>query len=159
SLLNWDKYEDFIGGIFIGGPSTVPGEFKVVTSNVEFWGYQYSFRKNVEHPISVAADDFVTKDELYYFQPSIRDFQVIARAENLPVMWWHPVGKGKVMSLTLGHDEVAKSNPGYQTLLKYGIQWLSGMPLIHGKDPKVVSTRQQECDNFMNLYATVGMEK
>lgn len=159
SLLNWDKYEEFIGGIFIGGPSSVPAEFKVVTSNVEFWGYQYGFRKYVEHPISVAVDDFVTKDELYHFQPSIRDFHVIARAENLPVMWWHSVGKGKVMSLTLGHDEAAKSNPGYQTLLKYGVQWLSGMPLIHGKDPKVVSTRQQEYDNFMTLYATVGVDK
>lgn len=159
SLLNWDKYEDFIGGIFIGGPSSVPAEFKVVTSNVEFWGYQYSFRKHVEHPISIAADDFVTKDELYHFQPSVRDFHVIARAENLPVMWWHPVGRGKVMSLTLGHDEAAKNNPGYQSLLKYGIQWLAGMPLIHGKEPKVVSLRHLEYNNFMTLYATVGMDK
>src|SRR5690606_4414442 len=42
SLLNWKKYEEFIGGIFIGGPSTVPAEFNVTTANIEFWGYQYS---------------------------------------------------------------------------------------------------------------------
>ena len=153
SLLNWDKYEEFIGGIFIGGPSSVPAEFKVITANIEFWGYQYSFRKESEHPVSIVVDDFVTKDELYHFQPNTRDFHVIARAENLPVMWWHPVGKGKVMSLTLGHDEEAKSNSGYRNLLRHGVQWLIGMPLIYGEKPKVVSNRDVEYKNFMELKA------
>ena len=157
TLLNWDKYEEFIGGIFIGGPASVPTQFNVITNNTEFWGYEYSFRKQTEHPVSVAVDDFVIKDELYHFQPSTRDFHVIARAENLPVMWWHPVGKGKVMSLTLGHDEEAKNNAGYQGLLKHGVQWLTGMPLIHGKPPKVVSTRNAAYENFMTLSATTGM--
>jgi type 1 glutamine amidotransferase len=153
SLLNWNRYEEFIGGIFIGGPSSVPHQFNVVTDNVEFWGYQYAFRERKEHPVSLVADDFDTKDELYHFQPSVRDFHVIARAENLPVMWWHPVGKGKVMTLTLGHDEEAKNNPGYQSLLKGGVQWLTGMPLIYGKEPKVVSTRDRTYKNFMALRA------
>ncbi|HEX6226442.1 MAG TPA: ThuA domain-containing protein [Chryseolinea sp.] len=154
SLLNWDRYEEFIGGIFIGGPSSVPAEFKVTTANIEFWGYPYSFRKEPEHPVSVVVDDFVIKDELYHFQPSTRDFHVIARAENLPVMWWHPVGNGKVMSLTLGHDEHAKSNPGYQNLLRHGVQWLLGMPLIHSAKPKVVSNRNSEHNKFMTLTAS-----
>jgi type 1 glutamine amidotransferase len=151
SFLNWDKYEEFLGGIFIGGPSTVPEKFKVTTANIEFWGYPYSFRKQSEHPVSVVVDDFVIKDELYYFQPSTPDFHVIARAENLPVMWWHPVGKGKVMSLTLGHDETAKSNSGYQALLKHGVQWLAGRPLIYAAKPKVMSTRNLHSKNFMTL--------
>ncbi len=154
SLLNWDKYEEFIGGIFIGGPSSVPHEFKVTTANIEFWGYQYSFRKPEEHPVSIVTDDFIIRDELYHFQPSIRDFHVIARAENLPVMWWHPVGKGRVMTLTLGHNETGKDNPGYQDLLVSGVKWLTGMPLIYGKQPKVVSTRDTSIENFMELSAT-----
>jgi type 1 glutamine amidotransferase len=154
SLLNWDRYEEFIGGIFIGGPSSVPAQFKVSTNNTEFWGYKYSFREEKEHPISMVVDDFTIKDELYHFQPSIRDFHVIARAENLPVMWWHPVGKGRVMSLTLGHDAEAKNNPGYQELLKHGVQWLTGMPLIYGEQPQVVSTRYLTYKNFMTLSAT-----
>ena len=148
SLLNWDRYEEFIGGIFIGGPSSVPAEFKVNTENVEFWGYQYSFRDAKQHPISIVTDDFITTDELYHFQPSTRDFNVIARAENLPVMWWHPVGKGKVMSLTLGHDEKAKANPGFQVLLRNGVKWLTGLPLITGAQPKVFSTRKLSYENF-----------
>lgn len=156
SLLNWDRYEEFMGGIFIGGPSTVPSEFKVTTANIEFWGYPYSFRNEPEHPVSIVVDDFVTHDELYYFQPNTRDFHVIARAENLPVMWWHPVGKGKVMSLTLGHDAKAKSNPGYQDLLKHGVQWLLGAPLIHGAKPTLVSNRELNYRNFMALKADVA---
>lgn len=153
SLLNWDKYEEFIGGIFIGGPSSVPAEFKVYTTNMQFWGYEYSFRKEPEHLVSRVTDDFITRDELYHIQPSTRDFYVIARAENLPVMWWHPVGKGKVMSLTLGHDEAAKNNPGYQSLLRTGVQWLTGVPLIVGDPPRAVSTRNRSFENFMQLSA------
>lgn len=154
SLLNWKKYEEFIGGIFIGGPATVPEKFKVATTNAEFWGYTYSFRHNEEHPVSRVVDDFKTKDELYHFQPSKRDFYVIARAENHPVMWWHPVGKGKVMSLTLGHDEEAKSNPGYQSLLQSGVRWLLGIPLIYGAQPRVVSTRDRVIADFLTLKST-----
>ena len=51
SFLNWEKYEQFIGGIFIGGPSSEPESFKVYTENKEFWGYNYSFREQVEHPV------------------------------------------------------------------------------------------------------------
>lgn len=159
SLLNWDKYEQFIGGIFIGGPSTVPSRFKVVTENTEFWGYKYQFRKNDEHPVSIVVDDFVTTDELYYFQPSTPNFHVIARAENLPVMWWHPVGKGKVMSLTLGHDEAAKSSPGYQQLLINGIRWLTGMPLIQGKNPRVFSNRQLTYTRFISLNESTDPDR
>lgn len=151
SLINWDKYEEFIGGIFIGGPSSVPSSFKVVTDNIELWGYQYPFRKPSVHPVSIVTNDFVTKDELYHFQPSTREFHVIARAENLPVMWWHPVGKGKVMSLTLGHDEEAKNNEGYQALLRNGVRWLLGTPLIYGEPKNVVSNRSLVYNDFMKL--------
>lgn len=159
SLLNWNDYERFVGGIFIGGPSSVPQSFKVVTDNIEFWGYEYSFRRRAQHPVSRAVDDFVIRDELYYFQPSVREFNVLARAENLPVMWWHPVGKGKVMSLTLGHDEEAKRNPGYQQLLINGVRWLTGIPLIEGSTPRVFSNRQRNYRNFASLAVQGDIEE
>lgn len=150
SFLNWKKYEEFMGGIFIGGPSSEPDTFKVYTTNDEFWGYKYAFRTSDEHPVSVVVDDFYTKDELYYFQPNTMNFHVIARAENHPVMWWHPVGKGKVMSLTLGHNEEAKNNPGYQELLKNGVRWLMNYPLV--RTPKLlnISNRQLAYHDFLN---------
>nr|WP_295927680.1 ThuA domain-containing protein [uncultured Dyadobacter sp.] len=148
SFLNWDKYEQLMGGIFIGGPSTEPAMFKVHTDNMEFWGYEYAFRRKSEHPVSSVVDDFMTTDELYYFQPSKSEFHVIARAENHPVMWWHPVGKGKVMSLTLGHDQHAKDNQGYQKLLVNGVRWLVGIPLIQAIDPKPISNRRSSYDNI-----------
>ncbi|GEM_PF-1052915 len=156
SFLNWENYEAFMGGFFVGGPSTEPESFKVFTTNNEFWGYPYAFRAAAEHPVSYVVDDFVTKDELYYFQPSITDFHVIARAENHPVMWWHPVGKGRVMSLTLGHDEEAKRNAGYQQLLVNGVRWLTGIPLIHAVSPKPLSTRELTYADFIPLQAMTG---
>jgi type 1 glutamine amidotransferase len=151
SFLNWEKYEAFIGGIFVGGPSSEPESFKVYTENKEFWGYSYSFRKHVEHPVSKVVNDFTIRDELYYFQPSTSTIDVIARAENHPVMWWHPFGKGKVMSLTLGHDEEAKNNPGYQQLLCNGVRWLTGAPLIEAENPRPISNRALLYKSFLKL--------
>ncbi|MBW8682838.1 ThuA domain-containing protein [Chitinophaga rhizophila] len=157
SLLNWDRYEEFMGGIFIGGPSTDPSTYRVYTSNEELWGYKYRFRDSSQHPVSRAVNDFDIEDEMYYFQPSTARMEVIARAENHPVMWWHPVGKGKVMSLTLGHDLRAKGNPGYQELLKNGVRWLTGYPLIYPDRIPVVSNRELFYNNF--IQSAVVTEK
>lgn len=151
SLLNWEKYESFMGGIFIGGPSSEPAAFKVYTENNEFWGYGFPFRKPKEHPVSVVVDDFIIKDELYYFQPNTPDIDVIARAENHPVMWWHPVGRGKVMSLTLGHDAAAKSNNGYKELLTNGVRWLTGIPMIHANTQRPFSNREKNYPGFLRI--------
>lgn len=159
SFLNWDKYEQVMGGIFIGGPSTEPETFKVHTENMEFWGYEYLFRKSARHPVSSVVDNFITTDELYYFQPSTPEFHVIARAENHPVMWWHPVGKGKVMSLTLGHDELAKASDGYQKLLINGVRWLVGIPLVHAIAPKPISNRQSAYENITAIHGYVEDSK
>lgn len=156
SLLNWDKYEEFMGGIFIGGPSSDPQSYKVYTENNEFWGYGFPFRQPQEHPVSLVTDDFITTDELYYFQPNTKDLQVIARAENHPVMWWHPFGNGRVMSLTLGHDEKAKQNPGYQQLLVNGVRWLTGIPLVQASHPRILSTRSENYTGLIKLNSFIA---
>lgn len=155
SFLNWDRYEEFMGGIFIGGPSTEPAKFKVYTANDEFWGFPYSFRVAREHPVSKAVDDFDIQDELYYFQPGTANIEVIARAENHPVMWWHPLQAGKVMSLTLGHSLDAKNTAGYQELLRNGVRWLTGYPLIFLPEFPPISTRRLEYKNFIDT-ATIS---
>lgn len=153
SFLNWSRYEEFIGGIFIGGPSTELETFPVITENWEFWGYATfnAFRPLVRHPVSRVVADFTIRDEMYYFQPSARDVQVIARAENHPVMWSHSVGEGKVMSLTLGHSRQAKSTAGYQQLLISGARWLLDYPLIEDLALKPLSTRTKAYLNYIPL--------
>lgn len=151
SFMNWKKYEEVMGGIFIGGPATEPESFNVSTMNMEFWGYDYSFRNTEEHPVSKAVDDFMIEDELYYFQPGKPDLYVIARANNHPVMWWHPVEKGKVMSYTLGHSEEAKQNEGYQQLLENGVRWLLDYPLIESVHLKPLSTRNKNYPAYLQL--------
>lgn len=151
SFMNYPKYETLMGGIFIGGPSTEPETFPVVTENSEFWGYPFAFRNPPRHPVSRVVADFTIKDELYYFQPNKADFHVIARAENHPVMWWHPVGRGRVMSLTLGHSSEAKSNKGYQQLLRSGVQWLLGYPLICDIKLRPLSTRRKNYTKYIDL--------
>jgi len=153
SFLNWSRYEEFIGGIFVGGPSTELETFPVITENWEFWGYSTfnAFRPLVRHPVSRVVADFTITDEMYYFQPSSRDVQVIARAENHPVMWSHPVGKGKVMSITLGHSRQAKSTVGYRQLLINGARWLLDYPLIEDLALKPLSTRAKAYSNYIPL--------
>lgn len=146
SFLNAPFYEEMMGGLFIGGPATVPETFEVVPGNREFWYYGYAFRPDAPHPVATVVEPFTTTDELYHFQPNDRAIEVIARAENHPVMWERPWGAGRVMSLTLGHDRRAKDNPGYRALLRAGIRWLAGYPLVRplpgarldGSEPVVV---------------------
>ncbi|UYQ91969.1 ThuA domain-containing protein [Chitinophaga horti] len=151
TCMNWDGYREFMGGHFIGGPSTEPTVLRVITTNDEFWGFPLAFRDLTEHPISKTLNDFDIKDELYYFQPATPNINVIARAENHPIMWWHKVGTGKVMSLTLGHDLQAKENPGYQELLRNGVRWLTGYPLIYTERIPPVSTRANTYPNFLKI--------
>lgn len=129
SFLNSEHYEGLIGGRYIGGPANEPEEFTVITQD-EWWGYDYQYSKQMQHPVALVSGDFLARDELYYLQPNTADIEVIARAENHPVMWWNPWRKGKVMCLTLGHSLEAKNNPGYQALLQNGVRWLTGYPLI-----------------------------
>lgn len=161
SFLNWDRYAEFNGGLFIGGPSNEPETFKVYTRNTELWGYEYQFRDKAQHPVSQVVEDFYTKDELYYFQPITKDFHVIARAENHPIMWWHPYYKGKVMNLSLGHDEEAKNNQGYQELLSNGVRWLLGIPLLKTEplNSNIVSVRQLKYDGFMTMQPLSKSDK
>lgn len=129
SFINSEYYEDLIGGRYIGGPANEPEKFNVITQD-EWWGYDYRYRKQAQHPVALVSGDFLAEDELYYVQPNTTDIEIIARAENHPVMWWKPWRKGKVMCLTLGHSLEAKNNPGYQALLRNGVRWLAGHPLI-----------------------------
>ncbi len=132
SFLNSEFHEEIIGGRYIGGPANEPEKFTVITHD-EWWGYDYGFGDQTQHPVALASEDFLVHDELYYVQPNT-GIDVIARAENHPVMWSKPWRKGKVMCLTLGHSLETKENPGYQTLLKNGVRWLTGYPMI-GKIP------------------------
>jgi type 1 glutamine amidotransferase len=158
TFLNSPHYEKLIGALFIGGPATVPETVRVVTENSEFWGYEYPFRKNVRHPVSRVTSDFTTTDEVYFIEPLTSEFYVIARAENHAVMWWHPVGNGRAMSLTLGHSLEAKNNTGYQDLLRNGVRWLMGYPLVADVNIKPLSTRQAVYKNLLRLPDLVGNE-
>lgn len=149
SFLNSEHYEDLVGGRYIGGPANEPEEFTVITQD-EWWGYDYHYREQAQHPVALTSRDFLAHDELYYLQPNTADIQVIARAENHPVMWWKPWRKGKVMCLTLGHSLEAKNNPGYQALLQNGVRWLTGYPLIE-KIPDGQFENDTQTVNYLDL--------
>jgi hypothetical protein len=60
--------------------------------------------------------------------------------------------------LTLGHDEVAKNNEGYQQLLINGVRWLTGVPLIHASSPKPVSSRKLNNPKIIKLDAFTHLQ-
>src|SRR5690606_5557410 len=72
-------------------------------------------------------------------------------AQNHPVMWERRWGEGRVMGLTLGHDARAKDNPGYRALLREGVRWLVGYPLLRPLPPVRLDASRPAIDGLLDL--------
>lgn len=124
-----ERYETLIGGRVVGGPADEPEAFTVYPYD-PWWGYEYRYSDEQRHPMMRGVAEFTAHDELYLVQTYTPELEVLARAENHPVMWMRQWEKGTVMCLTLGHDGEAKDNAGYRTLLQNGVRWLTGYPVL-----------------------------
>jgi uncharacterized protein len=87
-----------------------------------------------EHPVTATLPaTFRLRDELYRHE---RDeagplVHVLATGTEpntgtvYPVAWTHPIGAGRVVSITLGHDGGAHELDEYRTLLRNAVRWLA----------------------------------
>ena len=78
-----------------------------------------------------------SNDELYQNSVIPADSVVLATAfsdksldpknsgKDEPVVWVATYGKGRVCENALGHDVQAMQDPGFQTLLIRGVQWVA----------------------------------
>ena len=120
---NYEPYWDMIGGTFNGHPW---GSGSTVTITVH----------DKTHPASKPwGDEFEMKDEIYQFknwQPEkVRVLMSLNMAKtalkkpyHVPILWVKNYGDGKVMHMSLGHNESVWTNETYQQSLLGGIRWV-----------------------------------
>jgi type 1 glutamine amidotransferase len=81
---------------------------------------------NSGHPITAGVDDFEVQDELYELEGQLSDVQVLASAEQHPLLYVRQFGRGRVHYNALGHDVAALSHPSYRRLVLQGLAWVAG---------------------------------
>lgn len=120
---NYKPYWDTLGGTFNGHPWNA-GD--TVTISVH----------DKNHPASKPwGEEFEIKDEIYQFknwQPEkVRVLMSLNMAKtklkkpyHVPILWVKEYGEGKVMHMSLGHNEAVWVNPTYQDSLLGGIRWV-----------------------------------
>jgi len=73
---------------------------------------------------------FFVEDELYIhdLQPGITPhFTTLEGEEEIPMVWTHHYGKGRVCYAAPGHRPETMCHPDYQNLLKKGLSWTLGV--------------------------------
>jgi type 1 glutamine amidotransferase len=86
-----------------------------------------------DHPITAGLSPFTIKDELWNKPGTAEGAEVLASsfsaAEKEGTGEWEPAvlagrfGKGRSLTILLGHDAAAMDNPGFQALLRRGVEW------------------------------------
>ena len=120
---NDKRYWDMLGGTFDGHPWNAD---QTVTITVH----------DQKHPASKPWEaEFTIQDEIYQFknwQPEkVRVLMSLNMAKtklkqprHVPILWVKNYGEGKVMHMSLGHNEHVWTNETYQASLLGGIKWV-----------------------------------
>jgi uncharacterized protein len=123
---NDKRYWDMIGGTFNGHPWNA-GDTVTITVHDQ------------EHPASKPwGAEFTIKDEIYQFknwQPEkVRVLASLNMAKtnlkkpyHVPILWVKEYGEGRVMHMSLGHNEHVWENETYRASLLGGIKWVLGL--------------------------------
>jgi type 1 glutamine amidotransferase len=118
SFQDWGDYQEMLGRYWKKGTGG-HGPRGKFTVNI----------KQSEHPITRGLPDFEADDELYAKLNGDAKIEVLATADSdwsnqvEPIVFVKPYGKGRVVHNVLGHDNRARENPAFQTLLCRGVEW------------------------------------
>ncbi|HXI16760.1 MAG TPA: ThuA domain-containing protein [Chloroflexota bacterium] len=77
-----------------------------------------------DHPLTAGLTPFRVVDELREDTFQHDTIQIVASAEGHPVAYWKPVGRGRVVYVSLGHDRRSLAHPGYLKLIENAVSWL-----------------------------------
>jgi type 1 glutamine amidotransferase len=84
------------------------------------------------HPITAGTPAFTTVDEVYGFLDLAPDLEPLLTSAHggvdHPVLWARSVGRGRVVTDLLGHDEPAMTQPEHRRVLQRAARWLTGAP-------------------------------
>ncbi len=119
SYMNSPEFHDMVGGVFIFHD---PNKLLTVTMEPAIH-YKTGEKSVTPHPITEGLTDFEVQDELYVVEGDMTRWQVLARSLGHPVVWTKPYGRGRVFSISLGHDEQALTHEAVKRLYVRGILW------------------------------------
>lgn len=118
---NWNDWPEYNQKL-VGGGSQGHDEFGSFEVQVA----------NADHPVmqSVPASFQIT-DELYYFKKDKNGSSVDVLAKGVepgtgdefPVVWAVDYGEGKIVCVTLGHDDKSHRHSAYITILQNSLSW------------------------------------
>jgi uncharacterized protein len=130
---DWKWYvNDVIGAQFKGHP--MDPQFQKATLRVEDKAHAatiglpdawertdewYSFEKSPRKP---GVNILATLDETTY-SPKGMFGQDLVMGKDHPIVWWHCVGKGRVLYSALGHTAASYDEENYRNMLKGAIKW------------------------------------
>lgn len=118
TLLRLPAWESVTGAAWISGRSTHPkaGPCQIIT---------YPGR----HPISARVTDFDIIDERYAYLRTAPDVVPLAAHEHEgglhPVLWARVLGRSRVVTDVLGHDERSYDSEAHRELISRAAQWLT----------------------------------
>ena len=113
SFLDNPHYFEVLGGRFKQHGPIEKFRLKPVVGTKVFKGFQ----------------SFVVEDELYVhdLQPGITlHFTALNENKEIPMVWTHRFGKGRVCYAVPGHRPETMCHPDYQNLLRQGLSWVMG---------------------------------
>jgi type 1 glutamine amidotransferase len=91
------------------------------------------------HPVTREMESFEADDELYVCLTGDRPVELLADARSKKTGLDHPMaftlsyGKGRVFHTPLGHDARAIHIPGTAEMIRRGVAWAAGRPVVRSK--------------------------
>jgi type 1 glutamine amidotransferase len=141
-------YLEFVRGgkghvVVHAGSSSFPGWEDYARLTLAAWkdgqtshGPRHGFPVRIDrprHPVTSGLAPFVIADELWNKPGVPEGAEVLASSYSAPdkegTGAWEPAvlagrfGRGRSLTILLGHDAAAMDNPGFQVLLRRGVEW------------------------------------
>ena len=128
SYQNWPEYQDIAGGRYHQNAWT---DDKGVLHSASTYKHDVPLRVKVadtKHPVTKDIRDFDIVDETYgngTVNPDVHILLTTDDSSATPVVaWTNRYGKSKVVTILLGHDNQAWTNPEFVKLLTQAILWV-----------------------------------
>ena len=128
SYQNWNEYQNIIGGRYYQKPWT---DDKGAMYPASSYKHDVLFRVKVadkKHPVTKSIKDFDILDETYgngIVNPTVHILLTTDEPTSTPsIAWTNRYGKSKIVTILLGHDNHAWTNPDFVKLLTQAIRWV-----------------------------------
>ncbi len=128
SYQDWPEYKNIIGGRYHYDTWTDDQGVEHPSATYEHDVQFYVKVADPKHPVTKGIEDFDILDETYgggSVQPGVHVLLTTDEPSSTPsVAWTNRYGKSNVVTILLGHDNHAWTNPSFVKLLTQAIMWV-----------------------------------